>query len=547
MTAQVNLLMATIMRSYYSAPKKLWPISLNIEYAYKLSESRIQGRNRSLSITQFFKEYGATGLSICLAGSGPIVLKLLQQYNNNNEEEVDAGITVNQVVENIFSNVPALTQQEMKVVKTKIRGSLSKSRKVLVDNMSERPLGSASIAVAYKTRLANGDRAVLKFVKPFYMFFFLCECDYLLSQVWHDLRQPGVSDVLLYQTRQLLMFLIVLFTEEFDYEQEYWSTVRGYHIYNQPRQNVYSVEVVAPFKMDPLPILVTSAGPERNLKEALEELVSQGDRQGVRQVYNNLINFFKIWFINIFWGVPPNRGFLHADLHAGNILMGPSSAQYCLCIIDYGSSGTLSSQEREHILDAMLLLPGFDTSFLPLITRPPGFCGEFTISGSEYPLSKRPLPGWLNYFQDLRQDQEAKLRPLLGDPRFTRAHRKNKRVVLAFIKKILKVCEVSSLSESELISLRDQVLNYSSSDYNSFGYLFLQIIRYSRDIGQCTNNSTFVFGKGIAYLSAAICAAREACDSLGAGCTPFNLGAIMVSELVKRPSMYPRLVRSVLV
>jgi hypothetical protein len=542
MTEQINLLMSTIMSSYYTGLNVLYPIMLNIEYAVHTSKGGIRGASDDYNLYErfmkFAKEHVATGLSICFAGSGPIILKLLQQYNNDNDEKLEYGIRVKDVVKNIFSNVPSLTPLEMELVKLKLKDGLPPEDRGIIDSMNESPVGSASIAMAFVTRAPRTlEKAVIKFVKPFYMYFYLCECNYLLGKVWRELRKPGVSDILLAQTRQLLMFLIILFCEEFDYGAEYKYTLAGYQLYNQPRLNVYSVRVLTPFQSNPLPALVTSAGPSRNLKDAIDELGKNNDRNGFLQLYNNLINYFEIWFTNIFWG----NGFLHADLHAGNILVGPKKDRYYICIIDYGSSGILTPREKNYILEAMLILGKFDASFLPLLVRGDSTCGRSSTTTTDAPPSKRPLPSWLNYFKDLQQDQEALLRPLLISKKLEKAHNTNLRVVLAFVKKILQVCEVKTqMTERELIQVRDNVLNYSSNGYNDFGFLFLQIIKYSQDIGQCTNNSTFIFGKGIAYILGAICSVRAACAGY---CKPYDLSKLMVRQIIRNPRMYPKLIK----
>lgn len=152
MTPQQVVLFRTIVGTYFDNDIRLWPINLNMDFVYKTAEEQSASRTWTGNLEKLIKS--------ALAGSGPFILKILQQINTGNESQVEGGLSVAKLTEDIFSNIPGLTLEESQYVKSKF--SIAKT---YTDNMNPVALGSASIAEAHLSR--SGERIHSERIFPY--------------------------------------------------------------------------------------------------------------------------------------------------------------------------------------------------------------------------------------------------------------------------------------------------------------------------------------------------------------------------------------------
>lgn len=467
---QVTVLMETLLTSYYTYNPRLRPVMLNIELAYANQANGLQS-NESSWLRRTVQNTALTMLSAAFSGSGPFVLKLLQQFNDDNKTEVVGGITVNDIVTNIFDSVPDLSTAEL----DELLKHIPFQRKNL-----KKALGSASLASVYMLELSQDDLAalsptpvpngsfVLKYLKPMYIYYFLCECDFLLSEVWVKVKERARTENMAVQIRQLILFLIKLFIEEFEYDQEARYTVLGKHVYSSPP--IYTTQLIA-VDVQQSPWIVTSLAPGSSLKKVLESRPSQ---PYIQKIYKSMLVLFKIWFREAFF----RTGFFHADLHSGNMHVGQDGS---ITLIDFGSVGFLNKRVQP------LLIKGIFT------------CESF----KEYP-DPANLKVAIKFIGIMLKLCEVK-------------ERAPKAEVERLANAILDYNTPEWWTFGVLIRMFFKKINMA---------------QYSFGIGSCTYNVVLTFGKAIAYLQTAIKKVEKLCQGQ---CTFWNLAALVGELLMTHP------------
>jgi len=535
MTIQQKILFKTMIRTYFSNNARLFPIALNMDFVYlmmgqptsqiplphtltqeeidqrvaewkppQMLEISRQSKSTMRSLTRTMRQKYRESLEAAnklsdtarkevrimervfksaLGGAGPFILKVLQQVNTANENKIDGKLSVAELTKDIFSNIPALTPLESEFVFANMN-----IPKTYLENMNPQVLGSASIAEAHITRNSEiGVDAIIKFIKPMYAYYFLCEVDFFLTTFWKALRQSVEaaakdltgedraikSRVWLLQTRQLLMFFIREFTKEFNYQQEWRNTTVGFNIYNKPSQNVKSIVALAVSK-SPFPALVLQKVNGVNLDKILNSPSTSHDE--FVDLYKSVMGLINIWFTNTLWGT----GFFHADLHPGNLIKDGD----ILYVIDFGSCGQLTKQQQCQLVDVMYLSSSF----------------HLKLTGTE-------------------QEQARK-------------HRENLVLAREFVLKIWSMCQVPPQAKEHLDYVAEKILSYKKGLY--FSTMFLDIVEYSNSIGVCVSNDVLLFGRGVAYLGSIMTKLTKKCDD-EKRCPPYLINGIIQKNLIKNP------------
>ena len=469
-------------------------------------------------------------MKYALCGAGPFLLKVLQQLSN----VVKTQPWLEALTKDVFNAVPPLSSEEFKFVRSTLR-----LPQVYLDNLVPSTLGSASLAQVHLTRDEFDAKVILKILRPMYAYYFLCECDYLLTDLWILIgtvaRAPGFlkedksipsgsarlldmarrRDLIIKQTRQLLLFLVREYSSEFDYEQESLYTVLGYSLYHQPSLHIFSAQVLR-FTTQPFPAIVQTMGSDQTLHDLVNywkgpvfQLEHPGNTGELLQltvplIYATLQNLVVHWFRTVFWSEP---AFFHGDLHMGNLMtvsfakleaLARAGATHApIHVIDYGSCGVLTRKTKCRLLTA-LVDSGRLYSFHTLIPA----AGDELDSPSPVRQHSQEALDILGFYKKralLTPAQRAGLLDKLESPVIQRQHVENIRLVKKFIDRIWGLCEVKDRTDSHRDELWPKLLNYSKMF--GFGYLFLRIAEHGRSIGMCTSNPIIMFGRGISYLT----------------------------------------------
>lgn len=473
MTIQQKILFKTMIMTYFRTNPRLWPVHLNMDFTFlktrkKMGHSPVTPLERLKSL---FKSL--------LSGSGPFILKILQQINTANTSKIDGKISVSEITKDIFSTVPALTPEETRLVTSSFAIAPSY---LSPEYYNEKVLGSASIAETHQTYSDEfQQKAVIKFIKPIYAYYFLCEINFLVADAWKAIAQfSHGNNIHMKQCRKLLLFFIKEFIKEFDYYGEFVNTTIGYKYYNQPSQHVSSI-VALDCKVNPFPVLVLSFVEGRSVDSWMD--AEHITRAELESIYRDTDNLVRLWFKNTLWG----SGFFHADLHPGNLIRTKNGVS----VIDFGSCGILNKEERCAMVTAMVI------------------SGQF-----------------VNMDRAQHKSKEGR-----------EAYQTNLNVGEQFVTAIWNVCHVKNPSPVHLKEVAQKIVNlrFGNPDGGlNFSTLFLDIIQYSDDIGLCTNSAVLLFGRACAYVGSLMkriegrCADKKVCPQWG-------VDGIITSNMIRNP------------
>ena len=495
MTIQQKILFKTIITTYFRKNTRLWPVHLNMDFTFMESRDKASQKDDGNieSLKTLFKSL--------LSGSGPFILKILQQINTSNKSTIAGKISVAELTSDIFTKVPGLTPSEVEFVTQSFDIAPS-----YLTQMSPKILGSASIAEIHETYSDEFKMpAVLKFIKPLYAYYFLCELNFLLTDVWKEIAsQSGGNKKHIVQCRKLLLFFIQEFIKEFDYYGEFVNTTAGWKIYNKPGQMLGS-SMALECKINPFPVLILNFVKGTSLDKLLKEgsgmalnrgdhgdlfsrgeMSQYGDRKLTKhmspsfvQIYKQVDNLIRLWFKETLWG----SGFFHADLHLGNLIEGSDGILYA---IDFGSCGVLSTKEQCAMITAMVV------------------SGQFINRSSKL--------------------SDAEIR------------RKNIKTATQFVKTIWEICNVRNFTSEHLQEIAVKIIDkrFKSKYGLIFSSLFLDIIEYSNDIGICTNSPVLLFGRACAYIGNVMQRVQEVCSESG-HCPVWSLDGVITSNLAQNP------------
>ena len=482
MTIQQKILFKTIITTYFRKNTRLWPVHLNMDFTFMESREKASKTDGNFeSMKTLFKSL--------LSGSGPFILKILQQINTSNKSKIAGKISVSELTSDIFTNVPGLTPSEVDFVTQSFNIAPS-----YLTHMSPKILGSASIAEIHETYSDEFKMpAVLKFIKPLYAYYFLCELNFLLTDVWKEIAsQSDGNEKHVVQCRKLLLFFIQEFIKEFDYYGEFVNTTAGWKIYNRPGQMLGS-SMALECKVNPFPVLILNFVKGTSLDKLLKDEGDEedGDNRNDRvtiskqispsyvQIYKQVDNLIRLWFKETLWG----SGFFHADLHLGNLIEGTDGNLYA---IDFGSCGVLSTKEQCAMITAMVV------------------SGQFINRSSKL--------------------SDAEIR------------RKNIKTAMQFVKTIWEICHVRRFTPDHLQEIAVKIIDkrYKSKYGLIFSSLFLDIIEYSDNIGICTNSPVLLFGRACAYIGNVMQRVQEVCSASG-HCPVWSLDGVITSNLTRNP------------
>ena len=490
MTIQQQILFRSIISNYFKNHEKLWPIHLNMDLIYLKTTQKI---NKLIKKGRKIEKINIEDLLLksALSGSGTFILKMLQQLHNNVNKTQNTSLF--KITSDVFNNVPTLTKDELSFVMNSLNIEPSYKNK-----MDLKPLGSASIAQTHTTFSDKHNmKAVIKIIKPMYLFYFLCECEYLLTKVWSTISEytkemiekigESQDKQILYtkQARKILLFFIRDFIKEFDYYGEFVNTTIGYKENQKNNYPQIHSAIALDQVTDPFPVLILQSVSGTTLDNALKSNLS---KKNLSTIITNVNVLISDWYKNTLWG----SGFFHADLHPGNIMVNEGGE---LFIIDYGSCGYITKKQQCLLISTMIL--SGQITFLPETPNP-----------NLNPNDKNDMINW-------------------------KIHENNVKVCKKFVKLIWEVCDVMSYSEEHLDFVSESIMKYFPDRPIAYSELFIGVVKKSENIGSCTNNPIIFFGRALIYLGMIMLTLSEKCKEHNV-CKPnWTMDAIISKNIIK--------------
>jgi hypothetical protein len=552
MTVQQKALFNAVLLHYYRYEddnEYLVPVYVNMILACL---------NTEYSLDLNIKKKIFLGLSSILAGSGPFILKILQQILISAKSK--NSFNIQELGKLVFASVPGTMPKEFELLMDCFKISLRATDQRLseyninynfeqsMDTLDPQILGSASIAEVHKITLQgkNGNEnmeAIMKFIKPFYLFYYICECEFLLKNAWvriaeyvkkleppadntdfilgenptpqqlfrYNQRKKTYHDTTIIQTRQLLLFFTREFAKEFDYYKEFVYTTLGKEIYNDP--GLKSVSIIT-FEQSPFPLLIQQKAPGVTLDKVFN-LMDQATNAALEKKKQDLLERSLVSPENI-----------------DSVTLSPEETNQIIVTVKSGNE-ILFSLPREEILHkiynlVVVLLESWfrNTLFKNVIYHADLHSGNVMINKdlTELWLIDYGSCGYLdrNLQQKLKLAMIATSKFIYLTPPTTDSnnynemilkqktiHKNNLKNLKIFIQSILNICEVKSTqSNMEFLFQKLKSIyfndNYQIAGYTKkfeFGGAFLNVIEFSRDIGTCTQSSVLLFGRSTAYLS----------------------------------------------
>jgi len=540
MNEQFKILMKSLLSTYYLTQPgeidRLWPVHLNIDLSYRTSSTPV---NTPMDAAKQL-------IQACFAGSGPFVLKILQQITIMAGSEIEyEGEKLESLASAIFKNVPPLTTKERDFIYDTFKNDSGLTGKI------GKMLGSASIAEAHlytdllvdekgeailnpETGNKESIEYVMKFIKPIYAYYFLCEADFLLNVTWREIAKWAKgNENHIRQTRQTLMYFIKEFSSEFSYGDEYKYTQYGKVYETRNNDRISSVIIYYPKEeniikgvdkygneswtiQDKFPVFVMNKLDGYSGDDLIEELEFAKAKdlkcysEDIREIYKSFFELYQRWVQNAVFG----NGFFHADMHPGNFMIekkfdkekDPKTNTYEYCIkkrpynkiniLDYGSSGRLTKRQQCKLLKTMI------------------------------------IPQQIKHIELHPNLKERNVPYVLSAN--SKKHKHNVNVVKKFIRSVNEICEIS-MKSSEIELLAQNLLDYRKDQYglaNSFNHLFTKYMEYAPNIGTCSNNALILFGRGLTYLDNLMYRLALICEDAGS-CPEFPIGGAITPLILK--------------
>jgi hypothetical protein len=346
MSVQQRVFFSTVLAMYFKPAPSMIPIQA--WHAYNIANS-----------DNFMYDYITSG--------GPMMIKIIQQFGSSDISI--HGYPVTEYVSQSFENTPGLLEPERTMVINHLINT-----EILSTGDNYKFFASASIAQAIK--VLGKDERMIKIIKPMSAFYFLCEVDFLLTEVWSELTNvvakleghQSKANILV-GCRRLMLYLISEFCLEFDYEKEkenlealkprYESRKANYSVTVPRAMSGYTRNNDGKFK---IPFIVQELARGTSLVTYMRSGLSSDDRL---QLSLTLQKFLQVWFFNIINGDSK----FHADLHPGNVFV-ESPTQ--IAIIDFGSTGHMKSNDIYnflHVAGSCAGLYDLHSMVLPLMKK----------------------------------------------------------------------------------------------------------------------------------------------------------------------------------
>jgi hypothetical protein len=463
-------------------------------------------------------------------GGGPFFVKMLQKMSNNSF--VSHTHDVQPMGENELNFITSLLIS-------------NNTNECSFKNMNMNVLSSSGFTQAHVMKNRFGKNVVVKFLRPANLYYFLCECNFLLVTVWKKFRLEAnrvypnnnhLQTKLTKQCRHVMLHFMKEVCEEFDYKKKAQCAIVGCAIYNHPHMMMHSSKLLQ-YTVTPFPMIIQTyegnVGLDGLLKKC-EKMLKHSSKENkikhyintivVPMIHRSMVTLLESWFKNIF---SRSVSCFHGDLHLGNLrtlsmenlirlhrLKAETRAP--LYIIDYGHCYFLNKKLRYGLLDVMLTSgrmkhPGCFKSYNEKNKKKLKWKNETKQSPIKIKLTKEILKCYASDYPSLSaEDKKRLLNGPLSSSKVHRIHTTNKKVMKTCIKKLFKLSKVPlHLTSKDFEMLSKKMLNYS--DFLTFGHLLLRFVKHVQKIGVCVGNPVIAFAKNVSLLSNNLKAIESLC------------------------------------
>ncbi len=237
----------------------------------------------------------------------------------------------------------SVAPMDAETVHSQIEKYLGKPADELFASFEDKPLGSASIGQVHKAELEDGTVVAVKVRRPGVVDtvaqdFALIERILGIGEKFSGSKDGGVD----------LMTMVVELektsTYELDFTNEAHNLVRFYENNNE-RENVKIPKCYEELSNEAILVEDFVSGPEVGDTAYVESLSDEERDRLANLVADNYVEQIL------------TDGFYHADPHAGNVLLVDGGIEW----IDFGMMGTISSKQRQILLDLVTALVKRDT------------------------------------------------------------------------------------------------------------------------------------------------------------------------------------------
>jgi len=269
----------------------------------------------------------AVKLSALLNSSGPAIQKLFQLIGNNTKAPL-----VREVMDRLKDDITPMDDAE---AFARIEEALGRPSSEVFAHLDRRPVAAATIGQVHLGKLHDGEKVVAKVSRP-----------NLRPQVageFQGLRSLATQPLV----KEILDDLHSAIEEELDLRIEAENMERGARVYDDPKIGLAACKLAK--GVEPAEnLLVQHLAPGKGMGKWTPEAIAAAgltEPQFLELKESALFALLQRWFENAVFG----DGFLHADLHEGNIFLdlrpgeGPG---YLMTLIDFGSCDTLSTEEQ---------------------------------------------------------------------------------------------------------------------------------------------------------------------------------------------------------
>ena len=291
-------------------------------------------------------------LRVFIESAGPLALKVMQKF----AQVPGLKAAYSTAFKLSYEKNCAITKPEFEYIRNKLVNNPWSNASIKA--ISSTPLSVASVGQVHLATVealdstsSMYDHAIFKMIKPMTMFYLLFEscasgipitADFLDDDKMEDAcRALGESS----DAKKYLVYMVFSMIQELNFTNEYQNIKKGLSVYTDHRRGLYTVEAYG-VNNDVLPVLIMNIADG----ESLNAIVVRADtvlRRKMMHVFKELIYR---WVFNALLDA---KGYMHADLHGGNIFVSPDDGH--ITIIDFGNFVTITKAVQCYLLNIFLL------------------------------------------------------------------------------------------------------------------------------------------------------------------------------------------------